>query len=76
MNLEVFQSGEALIAGGTAVRFLIGVSTDVNQHLVPGIKPPSFACTPFPVATVARILLWLHMEVVDMIHQVLQGVEK
>lgn len=35
MNLEVFQSGEALIAGGTAVRFLIGVSTDVNQHLVP-----------------------------------------
>lgn len=35
MNLEVLQSGEALVAGGTTVRFFIGVSADVDQHLVP-----------------------------------------
>lgn len=35
MDLEVFQAGEAFAAGGAAVRLLIGVSPDVDQHLVP-----------------------------------------
>lgn len=35
MNLEVLQSGEALVASWTTVRFFIGVSADVDQHLVP-----------------------------------------
>lgn len=35
VNLEVFKTREALVAGGTAVRFLVGVSADVDQHLVP-----------------------------------------
>lgn len=35
MNLEVLQAREALVAGGTAVRLLIRVGADVDEHLVP-----------------------------------------
>lgn len=35
VDLEVLQAREALVAGGTAVRFLVGVSADVDEHLVP-----------------------------------------
>lgn len=35
MYLQVLQAGEALTAGGAAVRLLIGVRTDVDEHLVP-----------------------------------------
>lgn len=38
MYLEVLQARKALVAGGTVVRLLIGVSPDVDQHLVPGGK--------------------------------------
>lgn len=37
MYLEVLQAREALVAGGTAVRLLIGVCSDVDQHLVPAV---------------------------------------
>ena len=36
MDLQVLQAGEALVAGGAAVRLLVGVGPDVDQHLVPG----------------------------------------
>lgn len=35
VDLEVFQAGEALAAGGAAVRLLVGVSPDMDEHLVP-----------------------------------------
>lgn len=35
VDLEVFQAGEALVAGGAAVWLLIGMSPDVDKHLVP-----------------------------------------
>ena len=34
MDLQVLQAGEALAAGGAAVRLLIGVCADVDEHLV------------------------------------------
>lgn len=55
---------------------LISVSADVDEHLVPSIETPPFASTALPVAAVPRILLRLDMEVVDMVHQVLQGVKE
>lgn len=45
MNLEVLQPGEALVAGGTTVRFFIGVSADVDQHLVPNEVYIRLKCT-------------------------------
>lgn len=35
VDLQVLQAGEALAAGGAAVRLLVGVRADVNEHLVP-----------------------------------------
>lgn len=33
--LEVLEAGEALVAGGAAVRLLVGVGANVDEHLVP-----------------------------------------
>lgn len=35
MYLEVLEAGEALVAGGAAVRLLVGVGANVDEHLVP-----------------------------------------
>lgn len=35
VDLQVLQAGEALVTGGAPVRLLIGVSPDVDEHLVP-----------------------------------------
>lgn len=35
VNLQVLQPWEALVAGGTVVRLLIGMSADVDQHFIP-----------------------------------------
>lgn len=35
MYFQVLQPGKALAADGTLVWFLVGVSADVDQHLVP-----------------------------------------
>lgn len=35
VDLQVLQAGEALATGRAAVRFLIGVCADVDEHLVP-----------------------------------------
>lgn len=42
----------------------------------PGIESPPFASTALPVAAVPRVLLRFDVEVIDMIHQVLQGVKE
>lgn len=42
----------------------------------PSIETPPFASAALPVAAVPRILFGLDMEVIDMIHQVLQGVKE
>lgn len=42
----------------------------------PSIETPPFASTALPVAAVPRILFGFDMEVIDMIHQVLQGVKE
>ena len=34
MDLQVLQAREALVAGWTMVRLLVGVCADVNQHFV------------------------------------------
>ena len=36
MYLQVLQAGEALVTRGAAVRLLVGVRPDVDQHLIPG----------------------------------------
>lgn len=41
MYLEVLQAREALVAGGTAMRLLIGVCADVDQHLVSAVAQSS-----------------------------------
>lgn len=76
MNLEIFQTRETLVAGWTVVRLLIGVGADVNQHFIPGIEASPIAGTAFPLAAVTGILLRLDVEVVDVIHQVLQRVKQ
>lgn len=76
MYLQVLQSGEALATGGAVVRLLIGVCADMNQHFVPGIEPPAISSTPVPPAAVPTILFRLDVEVVDVVHQVLQRVEQ
>lgn len=43
---------------------------------LPGIEAPSVACAAFPVTAVACILLRLHMEVIDVVHQVLQELKE
>lgn len=35
MYLQVLQTRETLVAGGTMMRLLVGVCADVNQHFVP-----------------------------------------
>lgn len=35
VDLQVLQAGEALVAGGASVGLLIGMSPDVDEHLVP-----------------------------------------
>lgn len=42
----------------------------------PGIEAPPLPGTALPMAAVPRILFRLDMEVVDVIHQVLQAVEE
>lgn len=42
----------------------------------PCIEAPPFASTALPVTAVPRILFRFHVEVIDVIHQVLQGVEQ
>lgn len=42
----------------------------------PSIETSPFASTALPVAAVPRILFGFDMEVIDMIHQVLQGVKE
>lgn len=42
----------------------------------PGIEASPFASTALPVTAVPRILLRLDVEVVDMVHQVLEGVKE
>lgn len=46
------------------------------SHTLPGIKAPAMASAAFPVAAVASILLWLHVEVIDVVHQVLQQIKE
>lgn len=72
VDLQVLQAGEALAAGGAAVRLLVGVRADVNEHLVPGIEATAMAGAALPVAAVACILLGLDVVVVDVVHKVLQ----
>lgn len=109
MYLEVLEAGEALVAGGAAVRLLVGVGANVDEHLVPaathvisdrvkcgsqdvtawsvlsnaeraivspGVEAPPLPGAALPVAAVPRILFRLDVEVVDVIHQVLQAVEE
>lgn len=35
MYLQVLQTREALVTGGTMMRLLIGVCADVDQHFIP-----------------------------------------
>lgn len=42
----------------------------------PGIKASSLACAALPVAAVSGILLWFHMRVIHMVHQILQALEQ
>lgn len=58
------------------VWFLVGVCADMNQHFIPGIEASPVSSTALPLAAVTRILLRLDVEVVDVIHQVLQRVEQ
>lgn len=51
--------------------------TDTQTHThTPGIEAPPFAGTAFPMAAVPRILFRLDVEIIDMVHQVLKGVEE
>lgn len=59
------------------------LSPSLQSHTVcnymifsPSIEAPPFASTALPVAAVPRILLRLYMEVIDVVHQVLQGVKE
>lgn len=58
------------------VWLLIGVCADMNQHFIPGIEAPPISSTAFPLAAVSRILFRLDMEVIDVIHQVLQRIKQ
>ena len=42
----------------------------------PGVEPAPVACTALPMAAVPRILFRLDVEVVDVVDQVLEGVEQ
>lgn len=44
--------------------------------LSPGVETPPLASTALPVAAVPRILFRFDVEVIDMIHQVLQGIKE
>lgn len=46
------------------------------MFFLPSIEAPPLASTALPVAAVPRILFRLDMEVIDVVHQVLQGVKE
>lgn len=58
------------------VWLLIGVGADMDQHFIPGIETSPVSSTALPLAAVSRILIRLDVEVIDVIHQVLQRVEQ
>lgn len=76
VDLQVLQAGEALVTGGAPVRLLIGVSPDVDEHLVPGIEATAMAGTALPVTAVSSILFRLDMMVIDMVNQVLEELKE
>lgn len=76
VDLQVLQAGEALVAGGASVWLLIGMSPDVDEHLVPGIEATAVAGTALPMAAVPSILFRLDMVVIDMVNQVLEELKE
>lgn len=60
------------------IRFDVAVRTELQKRAIvsPGIEAPPLPCAALPVAAVPRILFGLDVEVVDVIHQVLQAVEE
>lgn len=76
VDLQVFQAGEALVAGGASVWLLIGMSPDVDEHLVPGIEATTMAGTALPMTAVSSILFRLDVMVIDVVNQVLEELKE
>lgn len=52
------------------------IASSSDGFFPPCIETPPFASTALPVTAVPRILFGFHVKVVDVIHQVLEGVEE
>lgn len=77
-NKKKFSAADSSRILSICVHFINNNNSTVGFSVIcsPSIETPPFASAALPVAAVPRILFGLDMEVVDMIHQVLQGVKE